>query len=148
MGLRIYNGGTYDLFHSGHVEILRRLKHMAGPGGVLIVALNTDEFVEKFKGSKPIMSYEERFAVVSACKYVDLVVENYGGPDSKPVILSVKADFVVTGTDWSDKDYMKQMGFTREWLEEHKIGFGFLPYTNGVSSTEIKNRIISHQKDR
>lgn len=148
MGLRIYNGGTYDLFHSGHVEILRRLKHMAGPGGVLIVALNTDEFVEKFKGSKPIMSYEERFAVVSACKYVDLVVENYGGPDSKPVILSVKADFVVTGTDWSDKDYMKQMGFTREWLEEHKIGFGFLPYTNGVSSTEIKNRIIGHQKDR
>jgi len=148
MGLRIYNGGTYDLFHSGHVELLRRLKHMAGPGGVVIVSLNTDEFVEKFKGARPVMSYKERFAVVSACKYVDLVVENYGGPDSRPVILDVRANFVVTGTDWADKDYMKQMGFTREWLEEHNIGFGFLPYTNSISSTEIKNRITGHQKDR
>jgi glycerol-3-phosphate cytidylyltransferase len=148
MGLKIYTGGTFDLFHSGHVELLRRLKHMAGPGGRVIVSLNTDEFVEKFKGSKPIMSYKERFAVVSACKYVDLVVENYGGPDSKPVILDVKADFVVAGTDWSDKDYMKQMGFTREWLEENNVGFGFLPYTDGVSSTDIKKRIIDRRKDR
>lgn len=148
MGLRIYNGGTYDLFHSGHVEILRRLKHMAGSGGLVIVALNTDEFVEMFKGSKPIMSYEERFKVISSCKYVDLVVENYGGPDSRQVILDTKADFVITGTDWSDRDYMKQMGFTREWLEEHNVGFGFLPYTDGISSTDIKKRIIDRQKDR
>lgn len=147
MGLRIYSGGTYDLFHSGHVEILRRLKHMAGPGGVVIVALNTDEFVEMFKGSKPIMSYEERFKVVSACKYVDLVIENYGGPDSRQVILDIKADFVVVGTDWSDKDYMKQMGFTRQWLEENNVGFGFLPYTEGISTTELKKRIIGRQKD-
>lgn len=147
MGLRIYSGGTYDLFHSGHVEILRRLKHMAGPGGVVIVALNTDEFVEIFKGSKPIMSYEERFKVVSACKYVDLVIENYGGPDSRQVILDIKADFVVVGTDWSDKDYMKQMGFTRQWLEENNVGFGFLPYTEGISTTELKKRIIGRQKD-
>jgi glycerol-3-phosphate cytidylyltransferase len=148
MGLKIYTGGTFDLFHSGHVELLRRLKHMAGPGGRVIVSLNTDEFVEKFKGNKPVMSYKERFAVVSACKYVDLVVENYGGADSKPVILDVKADFVVAGTDWSDKDYMKQMGFTREWLEENNVGFGFLPYTDGVSSTDIKKRIIDRRKDR
>jgi len=116
---------------------------MAGQDGLLIVAVNTDEFVEKFKGYKPVMSLQERIEVVSACKYVDLVVENYGNEDSRQVILDVQADFVVTGTDWCEKDYMKQMGFTREWLEKHNIGFGFLPYTNGISTTELKNRIIS-----
>jgi cytidyltransferase-like protein len=143
MGLRIYSGGTYDLFHSGHVRLLKRLKDMAGENGVLIVAVNSDSFVEKFKGQKPVMSLKERMEVVSACRYVDVVVENYGNEDSRQVILDCKADFVVTGTDWCDRDYMKQMGFTREWLEEHSIGFGFLPYTNGISTTELKKRIIS-----
>lgn len=148
MGLRIYSGGTFDLFHSGHVELLKKLKNMAGQDGVVIIALNTDNFVETYKGSAPVMSYQERFDVISSCVYVDLVVENYGGPDSRRVILDTEADFVVVGTDWSDRDYMKQMGFTREWLEDHGVGFGFLPYTKGVSSTDIKKRIIDRQKDR
>ena len=141
MGLRIYNGGTYDLFHWGHIEMLKRLKHFAGSNGTLIVAVNTDEFVEQFKGYRPVMSTEERVKVLQGCKYVDEVVVNESGADSRPTILATKADFVITGTDWSDRDYNKQMGFTREWLEEHNIGFGFLPYTTGISTTEVKRRI-------
>ncbi len=141
MGLRIYNGGTYDLFHWGHVEMLRRLKEFAGPDGVLIVSINTDEFVEQFKGKRPIMTTEERARVVAACRYVDEVIINHGGQDSKPAILEARADFVITGTDWSDRDYNAQMGFTREWLETNKVGFGFLPYTLGISSTQLKKRI-------
>lgn len=147
MGLRIYNGGTYDLFHWGHVEMLRQLKNFAGVGGTLIVAINTDEFVMEFKGKKPIMTTEERARVVAGCKYVDEVIINESGADSKPTILAAKANFVITGTDWSDRDYNKQMGFTREWLEEHKIGFGFLPYTRAISSTELKRRMIERQKN-
>ena len=142
MGLRIYNGGTYDLFHWGHVEMLRRLKEFSGQDGTLIVSVNTDEFVEKFKGKKPVMSTSERVAVLKACRYVDEVIVNYGGQDSKPAILEAKADFVITGTDWSDKDYNAQMGFTREWLENNRIGFGFLPYTPAISSTAIKARLV------
>jgi len=141
MGLRIYNGGTYDLFHWGHVEMLKKLKEFAGPDGILIVAINTDEFVERFKGKRPVMTTEERFRVVAGCRYVDEVLINETGQDSKPTILKAKADFVITGTDWSDRDYYKQMGFTREWLEANNIGFGFLPYTQGISSTAIKRRI-------
>jgi glycerol-3-phosphate cytidylyltransferase len=141
MGLRVYSGGTYDLFHAGHVEMLRRLRDIAGPDGVVIVALNTDEFVKEFKGSAPVMSYEERETVLKACRYVDVVVKNIGGADSKPTILETKADFVIAGTDWAEKDYMKQMGFTREWLEDNNVGFGYLPYTPGISTTDLKKRI-------
>lgn len=139
--MRIYSGGTYDLFHYGHVRLLKRLKKMAGKDGVLIVALNTDEFVEQFKGSRPIMNLEERMEVLQSCKYVDEVIVNYSGEDSRPTILKARANFVVTGTDWCERDYMKQMGFTREWLEENNIGFGYIPYTTTISTTDIKKRL-------
>lgn len=139
--MRVYSGGTYDLFHWGHVEMLRRLRDIAGPDGVVIVAVNTDEFVEQFKGKRPVMSLEERMAVVAACRYVDVVVPNLSGADSRPTILETGADFVVTGTDWCERDYMAQMSFTREWLEENGIGFGFIPYTAGVSSTDVRSRL-------
>jgi cytidyltransferase-like protein len=122
--------------------MLRRLKEMAGKDGQVIVALNTDEFVEEFKGKRPVMSYDERESVLKACIYVDEVVRNTGGKDSRPTILAVDADFVVTGTDWAEKDYMKQMSFTREWLEEHNIGFGYIPYTIGISTTDIRKRLL------
>jgi glycerol-3-phosphate cytidylyltransferase len=139
--MRIYTGGTFDLFHWGHVELLRRIKDMAGKDGQVIVSLNTDEFIEEYKGKKPVMSYDERKTVLEACRYVDEVVRNTGGSDSRPAILASNADFVVVGTDWCERDYMKQMSFTREWLEENSIGFGYIPYTIGVSTTDIKKRL-------
>jgi len=139
--VRVYTGGTFDLFHRGHVELLRRLRNIAGSDGVVIVSVNTDEFVEEYKGASPVMSLEERMAVISACRYVDIVVPNAGGADSRPTILETGAEFVVVGTDWCDRDYMGQMGFTRDWLEEHGVGFGFVPYTVGVSTTDIKKRL-------
>lgn len=139
--MKVYSGGTYDLFHAGHVEMLRRLRELAGADGTVIVAVNTDEFVEQFKGKRPVMSLEERMAVVAACRYADVVVANTGGADSRPVILETGAELVVAGTDWCDRDYMGQMGFTREWLEEHNVGFAFLPYTAGISSTLIRKRL-------
>jgi glycerol-3-phosphate cytidylyltransferase len=139
--MRIYTGGTFDLFHWGHVELLRRIKEMAGKDGQVVVSLNTDEFVEEYKGKKPVMSYDERATVLNACRYVDEVVKNVDGKDSRTSILLANVDFVIVGTDWCEKDYMKQMSFTREWLEEHNIGFGYIPYTIGVSTTDIKKRL-------
>jgi glycerol-3-phosphate cytidylyltransferase len=141
--MRIYTGGTFDLFHWGHVELLRRIKEMAGKDGQVVVSLNTDEFVEEYKGKKPVMSYDERATVLNACRYVDEVVKNVDGKDSRTSILLANVDFVIVGTDWCERDYMKQMSFTREWLEEHNIGFGYIPYTIGVSTTDIKNRLLN-----
>jgi glycerol-3-phosphate cytidylyltransferase len=140
--MRIYTGGTFDLFHWGHVELLRRIKEMAGKDGQVVVSLNTDEFVEEYKGKKPVMSYDERATVLNACRYVDEVVKNVDGKDSRTSILLANVDFVIVGTDWCERDYMKQMSFTREWLEEHSIGFGYIPYTIGISTTDIKKRLL------
>jgi glycerol-3-phosphate cytidylyltransferase len=137
MGLIVYTGGTFDLFHRGHVEFLKR----SATFGELVVSLNTDEFIAAYKGKPPIMSYDERAAVLEACRYVDYVMPNTGGADSKPAIEAAEPDLIVIGSDWAIRDYHAQMNFTQEWLDERGIGLIYLPYTKDISSTEIKRRL-------
>jgi glycerol-3-phosphate cytidylyltransferase len=142
--MNIYTGGTFDLFHRGHVEFLEKCKRLAGDGQV-VVALNTDEFIEEFKGKKPIMSFNERMAILLGSKYVDAVIKNIGEADSKVTIEKVnndicKIDLVVIGSDWHDKDYLAQMSFTWQWLHEKKIGLCYIPRITPSSTTDIKER--------
>lgn len=137
MGLTVYTGGTFDLFHAGHVNFLRECSKY----GDVTVALNTDEFIEAYKGKPPVMSYEERAEVLFACRYVHDVIPNFDGADSKPAIEWVQPDLIIVGSDWAVRDYYKQMSFTQTWLDERRIGLMYLPYTQGVSSTDIKARI-------
>lgn len=137
MGLRVYTGGTFDLFHSGHVTFLNRCAEL----GSVTVSLNTDEFIAEYKGKPPIMRYEEREAVLSACKWVDSVVPNLGGADSRIAIEQIKPDLIVIGSDWARRDYYKQMQFDQDWLDQRGIGLCYIPYTSGISSTEIKARM-------
>ena len=136
----VYTGGTFDLFHSGHARLLERCKKAAGDGD-LVVSVNPDEFCSQYK-EPPICSLAERMEVVSSCKWVDKVIVNSGGADSKPAIIEAKADLVIVGSDWQSKDYYKQMGFTQDWLDEHKISVMFVPYTEEISTTIIKSRIL------
>lgn len=133
----IYTGGSFDTFHKGHVNFLRQCDRI----GDVVVALNKDEFIKEFKGHPPIMTYEEREAVLRSCKYVNDVVPNEVGQDSKPTILKVKPDFIAIGTDWLGKDYYKQMGFTQEWLDQHDITLIYVPYTADISTTIIRERL-------
>lgn len=141
MGKIVYTGGTFDLFHSGHTRFLKACRRLAGEDGKVIVALNEDDFIQAYKGKPPIMSFAERKEVLLACKYVDGVVPNFSGADSKPCIGSVQPDLVVIGDDWARKDYYAQMQFTQAWLDKHDIGLVYVPYTQGVSTTELKQRI-------
>ena len=141
MGKIVYTGGTFDLFHSGHTRFLKACRRLAGNDGKVIVALNEDDFIQAYKGKPPIMSFAERKEVLLACKYVDGVVPNFSGADSKPCIGSVQPDLVVIGDDWARKDYYAQMQFTQAWLDKHDIGLVYVPYTQGVSTTELKQRI-------
>jgi len=138
---KIYTGGTFDLFHSGHVNFLRECKEIAGAGGKVIVALNTDEFVLDYKGALPVCTEQERKIVLDACEYVDQVVCNTSGADSKPTILSVKPNYIAIGSDWAMKDYHKQMGFNQQWLDEYDIGLIYIPYTRFISTSDIKKRM-------
>lgn len=132
--MKVYTGGTFDLFHSGHVNFLRRCSEF----GEVTVSLNTDEFVEQYKGRPPVISFDDRKEVLEACKYVNKVVENIGGQDSKPAILLEKPDLIVVASDWARKDYYLQMNFTQGWLDEHDIALCYIPYTWRISSTKIR----------
>jgi glycerol-3-phosphate cytidylyltransferase len=141
MGSIVYTGGTFDLFHSGHVNLLKRCREIAGEDGWVVASVNKGDFIEKFKGNPPVCSDVERAAVVLACQYVDEVVFNLGGEDSKISIELANPDYIVVGSDWAKKDYHAQMQFTQEWLDERGIGLVYVPYSRDISSTEIKRRM-------
>ena len=143
MGKIVYTGGTFDLFHSGHARFLKACKRFVGSEGEVVVALNTDAFIQAYKGRPPIMSFAERKEILLACKYVDSVVANIGGADSKPSIELVMPDYVVIGDDWARKDYYAQMQFTQEWLDQLDIQLVYVPYTPGISTTDLKARITA-----
>jgi glycerol-3-phosphate cytidylyltransferase len=141
LGLRVYTGGTFDLFHIGHVRLLERCRELARESGMVIVSLNTDEFIEEYKGKPPIISYQDRAEVLLSCRYVDKVIPNFGNEDSKPAIIEASPDIIAIGSDWARKDYYKQMQFTQDWLDKLNISLIYIPYTTGTSSTEIKARL-------
>ena len=137
----VYTGGTFDLFHSGHVNLLKRCKEIAGPDGLVVASLNTDDFIWQFKNKKPICSEDERAEVLLSCRYVDRVVMNVGGADSRIAIDQVQPNYIVVGSDWAEKDYYSQMSFDQKWLDQRGIGLVYVPYTKTISSSAIRSRM-------
>lgn len=142
MGKIVYTGATFDLVHSGHIRFLKACRRLAGDDGQVIVSLNTDAFIQAYKGNLPIMSFDERKEILLGCKYVDRVIANVGGADSKPAIEYVMPDFIVVGDDWARRDYYAQMQFTQKWLDDLEIQLVYVPYTKGISTTDLKQRIV------
>lgn len=128
---RIITYGTFDLFHYGHVNLLKRAKAL---GDYLIVALSTDEFNE-IKGKKSYFNYNERKQIVESCRYVDLVIPETCWEQKLEDIYKYDIDIFVIGDDWKGKfDYLKKEG----------IEVIYLPRTEGISSTKIKNLMINN----
>lgn len=123
-----YTTGAYDLFHIGHLNALRAEKEMCN---YLIVGVSTDEHIIEYKKKKPIISFEERIAIVEAIKYVDAVIPQYDSNKMK-VWEQYKFNALFTGSDWKGTDlcneYERQFG---------AIGVDviYIPYTTGTSST-------------
>ena len=162
----VYTGGTFDLFHEGHVEMLEACARMAGPNGLVVVGLNTDEFVTRYKGTPPLMDYRQRALLLLSCRHVDVVVPNTGEEDSKITIEMLEStvwnseepedhetrwvglpDIVAIGDDWACRDYYKQMGFTKQWLDEKRIVLVYVDRRTGESTTSIKQRLTSSPAD-
>jgi len=142
LGLKVYTGGTFDLFHSGHVNFLKRCQQISGVDGQVVVALNTDDFIYEYKKKKPVLTFDQRKDVLESCRFVNQVVPNVGGSDSKKTIEMVKlVDVIAIGSDWARKDYYAQMEFDQDWLDEKNISLIYIPYTKGISSTLIKGNL-------
>lgn len=123
---KILTYGTFDLFHQGHVRILKRAKER---GDYLIVALSTDEF-NKVKGKKSYHSYEIRKEILEAIKYVDMVIPENDWDQKIGDVLKYNIDEVVMGDDWKGNAKF-------EVLKEY-CDVVYLPRTEGISSSKIK----------
>jgi glycerol-3-phosphate cytidylyltransferase len=134
----VYVIGVFDLFHLGHVRLLKKCKEL---GENVIVALNSDRFVSLYK-RPPINSEKERLEIVTCCKYVDeaFIIDRY---DNKPELEMYQIDAIVHGDDWERSSYLKQIEVTEEYLASHNIDLILLPYTEGVSTSDIIKRIKS-----
>jgi len=128
----VYVIGVFDLFHRGHVELLRRARAL---GRRLVVAVNDDEMVGSYK-RRPVVQETDRLAVVAACRYVDeaFLIGTY---DNKPQLLKYKVSAIVHGDDWDRASYLRQIRVTEDFLAEHGIEMVFLKATEGISTTGL-----------
>jgi glycerol-3-phosphate cytidylyltransferase len=138
--------GTFDGLHVGHLELLRGCRAIAGDNrdeARVIAGVNTDAFVERYKGKPPVHPYAHRAELVDAVRFVDTVLPNMGDEDAKPLIEAVAADVIVIGDDWLDEGrdetrYMRQLDVTQGWLTQRGIRIVYLPRTRGVSSSALR----------
>jgi len=126
-----YTQGVYDMFHIGHLNVLKRSKELCDK---LIVGVNSDELVEAYKHKKPVIGEEERCEIVSNIKAVD---ECYivGTLDKAAMHERFGFDAVFIGDDWKGSERWKK---TEEELAALGAEVVYLPHTPGVSSTELR----------
>ena len=124
-----YTAGVFDLFHIGHLNLLKNAKGMCDR---LVVGVTVDELVS-YKGKNALIPFEDRIEIVRSCRYVDAAVPQYS-MDKLDACRKLKASGLFVGDDWYGtekwKDYDKNFG-----CEEVKIVY--FPYTKGISSTII-----------
>ena len=128
-----YTTGVYDLFHVGHLNLLRNAKGLCDR---LIVGVTSDELVA-YKGKKSVIPFEERVQIVASCQYVDAVVSQED-MDKVEQIKKLKANVLFVGDDWYATDKWKE--YERN-LAEIEVKVIYFPYTKGTSSSLI-NKVL------
>jgi glycerol-3-phosphate cytidylyltransferase len=134
-----YTTGVFDLFHIGHLNIFRRAKEQCD---FLIVGVSTDELVIQEKVKKPVFSFEERYKIVSAVRYVDKVVPQKT-MNKLEAYFAYRFDRVFVGDDWKGTDRWKKI---EKNFHRYNVDVIYLPRTSGVSSTKL-NQMINKKTD-
>lgn len=134
-----YTTGVYDMFHIGHLNILRRAREQCD---YLIVGVSTDELVQKEKNKTPIIPYEDRFKIIESIRYVDKVVPQL---NKNKLLVWEKYHFntMFVGSDWQGTS-------TWDLYEKQFSPLGvkiiYLPHTDGISSTKLREYIKDEYK--
>lgn len=129
-----YTTGVFDMFHIGHLNILKRAKEQCD---YLIVGVSTDEVVETYKHKRPVIPFEERIAIVEAIRYVDKVVPQIS-MDKMEAYNALKFDALFHGSDWKGSDMYEKIVAD---FEKVGVDVVFLPHTDGISSTIIREKV-------
>lgn len=132
-----YTTGVFDMFHIGHLNILRKAKELCDH---LIVGISTDELVQSYKNKTPIIPFVERKAIVEACRYVDEVVTQTDR-DKIAAYERLKFDAMFVGDDWKGKPLFLEV---EKYLNEHGAEVVYFPYTQGTSSTILREKVLRH----
>jgi len=140
--------GVFDLLHLGHVRYLEEAKKAGGENAELIVIVARDSTVEKRKGYKPVMSENQRRALVESLKVVDEAILGYEEFDIGKVIEKIKPDIIAVGHDQDGmekavKNYVREKGLNIKVVRIGKFSEDELD-----SSSKIKQKIIEHYKRR
>ena len=129
-----YTTGVFDLFHIGHLNILKKAKEMCE---YLIVGVSSDELV-RYKHKKPVIPFEERIEIIRSIKYVDeaIIQDNM---DKKSAWEKYHFDVMFVGDDW--KNTPKWNSYEKEF-NEMGVRIVYFPYTKGTSSTLLNEVLI------
>lgn len=130
-----YTTGVYDMFHIGHLNVIRRAKEQCD---YLIVGVSTDELVQKEKNKTPIIPFSERLSIVEAIRYVDKVVPQI---DKNKLAAWEKYKFnkMFVGSDWKGTDTW--IGFEKQF-RPLGVEIVYLDHTDGISSSILREKII------
>ena len=139
-----YTTGVYDMFHIGHLNIIRRAKEQCD---YLIVGVSTDELVQREKAKTPVINFQERVEIVKAIRYVDQVVPQVD-KDKVAAWERYHFDKMFVGSDWQGSpqwnEYEKQ-------FEPLGVEIVYLPHTDGISSTgltEVIKQILDESEKK
>lgn len=135
-----YTSGVYDMFHVGHLNLIINAKKYCEH---LIVAVSTDEVVERNKHKSPIIKYEDRARIVQAIRYVDEVVPQTDYNDKIGAAKKYGIDVMFVGDDWKGTEKWDRI---EQELKEIGVDLIYLPYTQSISSTMLREKIAKTDK--
>ena len=132
--------GAYDLFHIGHLNLLRNARSQCDR---LVVGVATDERISRYKNKRPIFPDNERLEIVRSCRYVDEVFLNDDDPGNfesyEKWVKKFGAGKIFIGSDWQGTEKYEKIGAL---LKEFNCELIYLPHTDGVSTSDIIKRIL------
>jgi len=128
-----YAAGVFDLFHVGHLNLLKNAKGMCDK---LVVGVTVDDLVT-YKGKKAMIPFEDRIEIVRSIKYVDAAIPQYD-MDKLTTCKKLGASILFVGDDWYDTEKWKEY---EECFRREGIKIVYFPYTRGVSSTLISKTL-------
>lgn len=129
-----YVPGVFDMFHIGHLNILRASRERCGR---LIAGVVTDEVVETMKGYRPIVPLEERMEILRAVRYVDEVVVDTSA-DKREVWRDHRFDVLFKGDDWQHSERGERL---ERQMADIGVAVAYLPYTPHTSSTVLRQTL-------
>lgn len=137
--MKVMTTGTFDIPHAGHLAFLRKA---AALGDEMIVGVLSDHFVMGYKGESPVFNEVERATLIQQATDFDTLVVD----DQREFFIQQAGieSIIAVGSDWSRKNYYGQIGMSRGMLETLGVTLAYVPYTEGISTSEIRRRIISH----